>query len=394
MQIGFIDFSKDERNKVLSTLKLLGDHTALDELGIGVIRDFYADVLFPGISTIQTRAKYLVLIPYLFQELYDHALHERSFRGRNALQWLHWREDQLVETLVRNSKPFENGIIGSLALKQKRSVKQKPSAIYWSGLRTFDILRADSLSVSAACSAVLQTAKKKRELEIRGDDDSFDDSSAANTGKVLFSPIRPDYDLDQEASIYLTRKEAEFLERHILRSVRSRESLLAFLLKNRLTCDSFDSIPEHLLPEQMRIDYQLASSFSRFIYGAHIRYNVVYSAGCGAVDPNMEAEFLAWLDDYIQNPCDLGPVLDRANCNRQLASFCRQFEAYALQGKYSAMDDLIAARERTVKGDRAKLRRPKEYQYQPDAPVHAYYLNYRFDRASTIIKDIIDGLEE
>ena len=57
MQIGFIDFSKEERNKILATLKLLGTQTALDELGIGVIRDAYADILFPGISTIQTRAK-------------------------------------------------------------------------------------------------------------------------------------------------------------------------------------------------------------------------------------------------------------------------------------------------------------------------------------------------
>ncbi len=66
MQIGFIDFSKEERNKILATLKLLGTQTALDELGIGVIRDAYADILFPGISTIQTSAKYFVLIPYLF----------------------------------------------------------------------------------------------------------------------------------------------------------------------------------------------------------------------------------------------------------------------------------------------------------------------------------------
>ena len=67
MEIGFIDYSHEERNKILSTLKLLGDQNALDELGIGVVRDAYSDILFPGISTLQTRAKYFVLIPYLFQ---------------------------------------------------------------------------------------------------------------------------------------------------------------------------------------------------------------------------------------------------------------------------------------------------------------------------------------
>ena len=34
MEIGFIDFSQGERNRILSTLRLLGDQTALDELDV------------------------------------------------------------------------------------------------------------------------------------------------------------------------------------------------------------------------------------------------------------------------------------------------------------------------------------------------------------------------
>ena len=41
MEIGFIDFSQGERNRILSTLRLLGDQTALDELGIAVPRYFH-----------------------------------------------------------------------------------------------------------------------------------------------------------------------------------------------------------------------------------------------------------------------------------------------------------------------------------------------------------------
>ena len=54
-----VDFSKTERDKVVSILRLLGTQTALDELGIGTVRDAFSDMLFPGISTLQTRAKYL-----------------------------------------------------------------------------------------------------------------------------------------------------------------------------------------------------------------------------------------------------------------------------------------------------------------------------------------------
>lgn len=63
MQIGWIDFSKEDRKKVLSVIELLSEKSALDELGIAPIRDGFADLFFPGTSTIQTRAKYFSSSP-------------------------------------------------------------------------------------------------------------------------------------------------------------------------------------------------------------------------------------------------------------------------------------------------------------------------------------------
>lgn len=391
MQIGFIDFTAEERNKVLSTLNLLGEQTALDELGIGVLRDFYADQLFPGISTIQTRAKYLVLIPYLFRQLEEQAL-RGSLSEREALTWLQGSEDRLVGVLMDNS-PGENGVIGSLARKQKRAVKQKPSAIYWSALRTYGIVRAERISLGAACIATVYGAKRRKELELKTDGETYDDSTAAHSGQTLFSPLHLDYDLNREASIHLTRKEAEYIEDHILRTPGSRDSLLAFLLKNRMRCESFGDIPAHLLPEGIARDYRFSREFSRFIYGAHVRYNVIYAAGCEIEDAGMVEEFFAWLEDVLQAPIDLEPILTRANCNYPLASFCRHFLDAALRRDLTAMDDLIIARERAVKGDRAKLLRPKERQYDPRRPIHFYPLDFRFGRAKVILGDILDGLE-
>ena len=148
MQIGFIDFSKEERNKILAALTLLGTPAAFDELWIGVVRDAYADILFPGISTIQTRAKYFVLIPYLFER----AANQKLSSGKELYKWLTANEDKMVNTLVRNSDSEEIGIIGKNALKQKRAVKMKPSSIYWNGLRTFEIVRNASISLSTACN--------------------------------------------------------------------------------------------------------------------------------------------------------------------------------------------------------------------------------------------------
>lgn len=390
MEIGFIDYSKEERNKILSTLKLLGEQTALDELGIGVLRDAYADILFPGISTLQTRAKYFVLIPYLFESASEMAEKGKLRNGQEMLQWLHFTEDKLVGILVRNSVPGTTGIIGSTALKQKRSVKMKPSAIYWSGLRTLGILRNERLSLSAACAATVQFAKKKCETELKKDGESFDDPTAANIGTTLFLPLQPDYLLEKEIQIELTVKEAEFLESCIGRSLMTRDSLLAFLIRNRIVCNSFEDIPVSILPSHLRRDYMLAYQFSRFIYGAHVRYNVIYS---NYTDERMVAEFHAWRKEFLQDVCDLGPILDRVPCNPHLESFCRSFLDTVNRNDLNAMDDLIVNRELQVKGPRAKLRKPGEYQYDPDRPIHFYTLDFRFNRANVIIQDILSGLE-
>ena len=68
MSLGWIDFSKNERNKVLNVIHLLDEPAAIDELGIGAIRDAFADYFFPGTSTVQTRAKYFLIVPYVLME--------------------------------------------------------------------------------------------------------------------------------------------------------------------------------------------------------------------------------------------------------------------------------------------------------------------------------------
>lgn len=387
MHIGFIDFSKDERNKILATLKLLGAQTALDELGIGVIRDAYADILFPGISTIQTRAKYFVLIPYLFER----AANQNLSNGREFYKWLNMSEDKLVDTLVRNSDSEETGIIGKNALKQKRTVKMKPSSIYWNGMRTFEILRNTGISLSAACNIAWSSARKKHETEIKTDGDSFDDSSAGQGNLLLFSPFKADYDFEKTASISLTHKEAEFLENRILKASLTKDTLLAFLIKNRLNCNSFDEIPSNVLPDGMRSDYQLAKAFSDFIIGAHIRYNIIFS---NYEDEEMINEFNLWKDDFIDGEFKIDSILGRISCNYSTAKFCEEFLESVYKNDFKSMDELIIAREKAVKGDRAKLCKPKEYQYNYDRPVHFYRLDYRFGTAKIIIDDIIKGLEE
>ena len=63
MQLGWIDFSQEDRKKVLDVINLLQEPGAVDEIGIGLIRDAFANLFFPGTSTVQTIAKYFLIVP-------------------------------------------------------------------------------------------------------------------------------------------------------------------------------------------------------------------------------------------------------------------------------------------------------------------------------------------
>ena len=112
MPLGWIDFSKNERNKVLSVLDLLSEAGTLDELGIAPVRDGFANLFFPGTSTIQTRAKYFLIVPYALKDLE----YGKETNPNRMLRTFNEMERNCGEILVGGDDT--DGIIG------KRSVAQ------------------------------------------------------------------------------------------------------------------------------------------------------------------------------------------------------------------------------------------------------------------------------
>ncbi|CAN5415544.1 hypothetical protein BH20CHL6_BH20CHL6_08750 [soil metagenome] len=54
---------------MLEVIDHFRDKGTLDELGFGTIRDSFSDHFVPGISTLQTRARYLLFVPWLYQRI-------------------------------------------------------------------------------------------------------------------------------------------------------------------------------------------------------------------------------------------------------------------------------------------------------------------------------------
>lgn len=387
MQLGWIDFSREERNKVMATLDLLSATTALDELGIGTLRDRYADILFPGISTIQTRAKYFVIIPYIFSL----AGSQKFKRASEIIPWVNRIEDNLVSTLVDNGGEDDAGIIGSRALKQGKHVKRKPSSIYWNGMRTYGILLDNRISMDQAATLIYNQGNKKRNIEIVKGEESYDDETAANDGISIFSPIKANYDFEKDIDIRLTKEEALYISNHIISSIHSRDSLLAFIIKNKINISNFDfeDLEELPMTIHMKNDYKLAKELAEFIYGAHIRYNVIYSQN----QDTEQIEFWNnWIDNFDAGTLRFEEIMTRINCNGTTKEFLKKFLKAVINKDIEAIDRCIINREKEVKGERAKLGNSDVYQY--NTAIHNYKLSYRYYSARTIINDILEGLGE
>ena len=101
--LSWLDSSEHERRTVLQLVSALNEPGTLDELGIGSIRDTFSDELFPGTSTIQTRARYFLFIPWIMQMVEEsstpnHANHARrlQLQLRNALVKRHASEPGVI----------------------------------------------------------------------------------------------------------------------------------------------------------------------------------------------------------------------------------------------------------------------------------------------------------
>ena len=101
----WLDSSEHERRSVLELVSALNEPGTLDELGIGTIRDTISDTLFPGTSTIQTRARYFLFVPWILQMV-------EAGSPRGAEDMARRLQLQLRNALDKAHDPNEPGVIG------------------------------------------------------------------------------------------------------------------------------------------------------------------------------------------------------------------------------------------------------------------------------------------
>ena len=396
MQLGWVDFSREDREKVLDVMNLLQEQGAVDEIGIGLVRDAFANLFFPGTSTVQTVAKYFLIVPYVLKE----ATEGRYGNDLNkTLRRIDLEEKECGKLLMQNC-PGEDGIIGRRVLP-KSWVARKPSNIYWNGIRTYGICTQDlTIPELLKASIVLQAQKKTSALGNKGDDTADSERDDADAGRdvatQLFS-VPDDYYADWRSilTIHLTATEAAFLRKMIETSVPT--SLLGYLLRNNIdvtTYDSFEAIYEDLgtaVPAELARTMKLACDFNRLVYTARVRYNYILSTG---ENEDAVAEW-AYIEENMQHmmSVDADEVMQTLHItNFRLRRFLTSFKTALLAGDLDAADKVLIDREIEIK-TRSRAKLCKRDDYTNDTWIGGRYLDYRFSSAKRIITDIYRGEE-
>lgn len=391
LKLGWIDFSKEDRKKALDVIGLLSEPGAIDELGVGVIRDTYSDIFFPGTSTIQTRAKYFLLVPYLCLEV------ERSktLSASRMLDELNEMELDMIDVLKAEG---ETGIIGELA---GRGLKRKPSEIYWGGLKAFGIFKSKGLSLDEYLRVVskrkhdMSWKKKTANSGEHGNVGDFDDPDAFAGDFVGFWKVPlPEKGWRDCVSIGLTRKEAFHLKAMIQTS--QPESMMAQVLdkgiKGFYEADRFEQLVGliSMFSDEIQKHFWDAKRIAEFLMGIQIRFNMILAQG---TNPSLYKTWDDWLaDESSKAHLNLDIIREVGINNHSLLGFLSGCQEAIIKRDINELEKRIIERERTLKGAaRAKTSNLQDLEYK--SWVGLGRLQYRFQNAKPIMLEIHKGVE-
>lgn len=402
--LAWLNYSEGERQKALDVIDALRQKDSRDELGLGSIRDALADVLFPGTSTIQTRARYFLFIPWIYR-----SLQEKGVQASEIVLNARKAEVALIKALIDAGET--DGVIG---IERREQLIRLPSNIYWLGLKSWGIRRLHGS----------QTDFHRIWKRITGAGSTLRNDDGEHLSDSCVSPWHaklpnPPSGFPWKASFKLPAEEASYLREQVM-SLHPL-TFLAFLLDR---CNRWEPVAfpwEHPragdAPAQIREELAESRIFSEVMLGAAILYNFMLAEKLAAAQSGGAGAAAEQVDDYrlrLQEwargegcaPLPAGWPTDRfwavaPSTNQSISSRARKFVsawgAHAAEARGGGKADsaaarqLIADRELAVKG-------PKKARLH-DASALALWngaagmgqMNFRWGRAQRIVLDILEG---
>jgi hypothetical protein len=421
MSIGWLDLNEDDQRRAQEYLRQYNGDNTLDELGFGILRDAFADVFFPGTSTIMTRARYLIFLPAMCL-----AVESEKLSGKRAEERLKELEDTVRESLQEEES---RDVIGEVAGEK---LKRYPSSIYWNSLRRLGIfLHPWGLSYYLSHLAAIYAAMTPEK-----DDDGLshlNNSEVRNWDRELCQiisdghpPIIHKGQIPPSIKFLLTPHEARFLRDKYQRLALTdgRPSIISHLVE-RLYPDFFTYPWQVPQPHVLEPYIAHARCFSEFTRGATLQYFYLLhrEREARSIDKpsyDLPDVFKRWweatrhelanwsVDDFLAMAVTL-KAIRRPNDIAFIKSWLQlNVKAPGPRGmlKNAAAHELIRNRERITRPTKSRLYhtdylerwtppKPAQMKSMTDDPDRLRFgLDYRGWIGSNFVRDIVNGLSK
>ena len=397
----WVDIDETSRRKMLDVVQMFRDQDTVDELGLGTIRDAFANYFFPGTSTIQTRACYFLFIPWIYRRL-----EIKQTPSSKIASVARESELDLLDALIEAGAGENEGVIGIIS---GRKLQRLPSNIYWVGLHEWHIRRFPR--TQDQYHRYLDTFYKKKQTHVLTDDKE----PVAGHIEHNWDPHlpQPPNGFPRGATMSLRREDAKYLQDRI--SAFIGDTLLAAMVNAPQFQDSdylWDNAVVLTVPEHLQNQVKHSHKFALSAYGAVLLYNLMLSRARKNDD---------WIEDYSEKLKEWVSKINKSwqelsHWNQQIRQFwnCKAFyqtnipsstknfvEAWnkliledSLSDKIADNRDaheLIKMREVHLKRQRARLENDR-YLEMWNGASGAAMINYRWYQVKRIVQDIRHGI--
>ncbi len=395
----WLDHSERDRERMLDVIDLFAEPDTRDELGLGGIRDSFAEQLFPGVSVVQTRARYLLFVPWMYLDLEHRGVPAGHVETRA-------RRDEIALINQLSVAPDHDGTIG---IQARDKLKRLPSNVYWQALGRYGIrLFPGRLDLYHRSFDAFQQRTSRHHALARERDDETGEPTPLNWHAGLPSP--PD-DFPTRADFLLRREEAEYLQERILTTAPG--TLLAFLADRGRPHDrtTFPWVHPQAgnYPDRIRELLHHARCFSEAIHGAPLLYNLMLAEQTDNSGRDNYRDFLAgWAGELAGRSVELADW-DRqrfwelvrngpSQVTFQAQTFVNGWLELALSSDQAegvadndAARELVRERERQLKGPLARLDNRRSLELWNGSSGMGR-MAFRWHTAQTLVGDILAGL--
>ena len=349
--LGWIDHDPHHEDAILSALGSIKGQDARDELGLGTIRDSFADLLFPGLSTIQQRVRYFLMVQWCCEHAASHGDADRILsRLRNS-----------EEALIRSLKHLGEGH-GVIGIQSQEDLERMPSEIYWNGLLVLQMRRLRGNRKRWARQVAFNRARIDPLAEDGG-------KAKVDIGFDMERPSPPEgFPTVADLDFDLTPEEAEFLRIRLSNACVNpaghglEYNLFGVFARHRrktYVSALWDHPRMPALSTEAQGMVMLAGAFARVIYGAVILYNVCVARlmpknqNGDRLRTMHETAFVKWAEDL--NPADvdllarriqeLAPLglITRHSIDEKVIAFVRKWTAHS-DDPHKLLNDAAACR--------------------------------------------------